>query len=401
MRRIVLFGILACVAYATSANATPEPPGSEVTTTVTPTQIPMRISAIHKADKSYIQALSRMARAIEEGSGKQIRPELLTNGKKGSEEETLQEQIHGTLEAGFTSAFTLSHQVSAFRVLGIPLLFNKPEHVRDWMGSPLDLALREAAKAKKLKILGYASYGFYGVLSWRAGEKAPIPDSASDPPSLDNLQVRIPRDAWMTVVHQTLGLKPFALPTMDLAGAVSAGWIKGVVATPELLQGTDFPMTGGAYFNMRHLHGWSIFSVNLDWFEKLPPDLQTVIENGVTSVLPKTLEQSMAQEAKLLKEWSSDGHLQILTPSPGETASKVRKMALKTASEMETLLNQPGAVTQLWEQNLQSASVTKPKPEGGATTQAPQGKQKKGSGDKPNGTKKTGISSSKSDGAKP
>ncbi|MBF0440062.1 MAG: TRAP transporter substrate-binding protein DctP [Magnetococcales bacterium] len=332
MRRFLLLFVVLAVVSA-SVQAAPPTEGG----------IPMRLTAIHKADMLYVQALAKLTRAIDETTGKQIRPERFTSGQKGSEAETLLEQIQGNLEGGYISAISLAQQLPAFQTLAIPLLFTKPEHVRAFIGSQLDIALRETAKSKKLLVLGYASSGFYGILNFRPGE----PKEA--PPSLSNLIVRIPKNPWMVEVHQSLGLRPFTLPSADLPDAITSGWVQGVSATPEILNRTSFiNTTASAFHHTRHLHGWMVLVLNLEWFNRLNPDLQTAITNAANSVLPQSLEQSLAQEQKILNKWSSDKLFSILTPEPTD---EMKNLALKTAGEMEKLLNLPGVITQGWEKN--------------------------------------------------
>ncbi|MBF0213715.1 MAG: TRAP transporter substrate-binding protein DctP [Magnetococcales bacterium] len=319
--------------------------------------IPMRLAALHKGDVTYVQALTRLARAIEEGSNKQIRPELLANGKKGSEESALQEQFQGNLEGGFYSALTLARQLPAFRTLTTPLLFNRPEQVRAFVGSPLDATLRELAKSKNLLILGYSSYGFYGVLNFR-------PAGSGKTPSFQELTARVPDDPWMIELHQALGLRPSALPSADLSEAISAGWIQGVVATPELLNRASFANTNAAAFHLtRHLHGWMVFAIHLNWFNGLTPEQQELITKAAASVLPQNLDLALAQEQKILNKWSSENHFSIQTPSGNELVTKpLKALTQKHAQEMESLLNAPGAVIQLWNQNQQAASQNRREP---------------------------------------
>ncbi|MBF0272022.1 MAG: TRAP transporter substrate-binding protein DctP [Magnetococcales bacterium] len=321
--------------------------------------IPMRLAAIHKGDVTYVQALTRMVRTIEESTGKKIRPELLANGKKGSEETALQEQLQGNLEGGFYSVLTLTRQLPAFRALATPLLFTRQEHLRAFVGSPLDLALREHAKTKKLLVLGYASYGFYGVLNFRPAQQP----SGEHSPTLTDLATRVPNDPWMIELHQALGLRPSFPPAADLSEAIASGWIQGVVATPELLNRTAFANTSAAAFHhTRHLHGWMILTVNLNWFNGLAPELQEAITKAAAT-LPQSVDQALAQEQKILGKWSSENHFTNLTPSSSEVATKaVKALAMKNAREMEPLLNLPGAITQLWNQNQLSSTQGRREP---------------------------------------
>ncbi|MBF0628853.1 MAG: TRAP transporter substrate-binding protein DctP [Magnetococcales bacterium] len=345
MRHLLL---LLCILalFATPAHAEPAPASTPASAPATPggDAIPMRLAAIHKGDVIYVQALTRLTRAIEESTGKQIRPELLANGKKGSEETALQEQFQGNLEGGIYSTLTLARQVPAFRTLATPLLFTRPEQLRAFIGSPLDLALRETAKSKNLLVLGYGSYGFYGILNFRP---------SGGTPNLNELTTRVPNDPWMLELHQAFGLRPTTLPAADLSDAITSARIQGVVATPELLNRTALANTNAAAFHQtRHLHGWMIFVVNLNWFNGQTPELQQAIQKAADTLLPQSVDQAMAQEQKILNKWSTEHHFAILPLTSKELATQpVKALVMKNIKEMEPLLNQPGAITQLWNQN--------------------------------------------------
>ncbi|NGZ06338.1 MAG: hypothetical protein G8237_08270 [Magnetococcales bacterium] len=321
--------------------------------------IPMRLAAIHKGDVSYVQLLTRLARTVEENSNKQLRPELFANGKKGSEEQALQELSQGNLEGGFFATLTLARHLPAFRALATPLLFTRPEQLRTLFDSPLDHALREYAKSKNLLVLGYASYGFYGLLNFR-------PAPSGKPPTWNGLTTRVPNDPWMLELHHALGVHPSILPAADLSEAIHAAWIQGIAATPELLNRTAFANANAtAFHHTRHLHGWTIFAVNLNWFHGLPPQHQETIQKAATTLFPAALDQAMAQEQKILNKWTTENHFPITTPASSELATGAMKgLAQKNAQEMEQLLNQPGVVVQLWNQNqlpTRSATPTKPR----------------------------------------
>ncbi|MBF0260949.1 MAG: TRAP transporter substrate-binding protein DctP [Magnetococcales bacterium] len=322
----------ACIAPLHAEPATPPPDAGET--------IPMRLAAIHKGDVVYVQALSQFAKTLEESSGKKIRPELLTNGKKGAEETALQELFAGNLEGGFFSPITLARQVAPFRALVTPRLFTRPEQVRGLTGSALDTALREAAKGKNLLVLGYGSYGFYGVLNFRA--------AASGTPTWNGLPTRVPNDPWMIEVHQALGLQPSSMPASDLTEAISTGWVQGIAATPEMLNRTAFANANAkAFHQTRHLHGWMVLVVNLEWFNKLPQTLQEGITHAAASVLPRVMEQAFSQEKKILDKWSAEYHVATPTPTDPELATEpLKALSQKTIQASETHLNQPGVVAQ-------------------------------------------------------
>lgn len=352
--------------------------------------IPMRIAALHGNEFYYIQALEKLAVAIDSESEGRIKVELLLAGAAGSEAEALKKLIRNRLEGGFTSANTLAHSLPAFRLLTIPLLFTAPSHVKRFIGSQQDMLLRETANEKNLKVLGYGSYGFYGLLSFAKAAKteASYIDPGTKPedgsseaisemvadmrspnygtfapqpkPSFAGLAVRVPKDKWMEHIHEPLGIKQLLVPIADLPDAIESGWVEGVVSTPESFDNTSYPQTATYYFDIRQQHGWSVFTVNKKWFSQLPHDLKLVVSEAVASLSQEMLDIAFHREQITKAAWSRAGWPQIIVPAPEELEAAFRPLVFKIAREVGKIVQSPRQIQELWENNRSSQSSSWP-----------------------------------------
>jgi TRAP-type transport system periplasmic protein len=331
--------------------------------------IPMRITGVHSRNFGYIQALETMATTIDEASDGRIKVELLIGGEGGSEVEALKKQIHNKVEAGLTSATTMAYSLPAFRLLTIPLLFTAPSHVENFINSPLDMAIRETANKKHLKVLGYGSYGFYGLLAFEPvdedddGETTSVDEIAKlvsreqvfgdqEPlRSYVGLSVRAPVDRWMWKIHKALSIKQVIVPVADLPQAIESGWVEGVISTPETLAKTPYPKTASHYFDIRQQHGWSVFTVNNRWFNKLPEDLQQIVESAVQAASSEMRKNAFYQSYTTRSAWSDDDWPQIVQPEAAELEASFRPLVFKTARKLERKLGMSRAVSRLWEKN--------------------------------------------------
>ncbi|MBF0448540.1 MAG: TRAP transporter substrate-binding protein DctP [Magnetococcales bacterium] len=333
--------------------------------------IPMRLTAIHGGQFAYIQALERMATTIENQSQGRIKVTLLLGGEAGSEVEALKGQIHNRIEGGMTSAATLAFSLPAFRLLTLPLLFTEPNHVKQFVHSSLDSAIRETAQDKQLRVLGYGSYGFYGLLAFQKKEidppanplaLSPEPNTPNDGlnaqalPSYVNLAVRAPRDQWIENIHRALPIKLVQVPVADLPEAIESGWVEGIVSTPETLSNTRYPFTASHYHDLRQQHGWSVFTVNADWFSGLPTDLQSIVERAADLATKQMLTAAFNQEYRVRNQWLAANWPRVVIPEPAELEAAFRPLSFRTIHKLERLLNTPKAIARLWDANQKPRS---------------------------------------------
>ncbi|MBF0455935.1 MAG: TRAP transporter substrate-binding protein DctP [Magnetococcales bacterium] len=376
--RLLLLAPLLLLLGPTSGGAAPastSPDGS-----VPPDDaIPMRIAALHGRSFGYVSLLDKMAEEIQIRSQGRIRVELLVGGEGGSEAEALKKQIQNRIEGGLTSATTLAYSIPAFRLLTLPLLFTAPGHVEQFIHSPMDQLIREKAHSRNLSVMGYGSYGFYGLLSFVQGRASPPPQKSGGngdaidqmvealnqnnsyaPPSFKGLSVRAPKDRWMEKVHKALHVKQVLVPIADVPDAMDSGWVEGVVSTPESLALTPFPKRAGHYFDIRQLHGWSVFTLNKNWFDALPADLQPLLSEVIATYSQQMRKNAYHREATIKETWSHTLGLPISEPGPVELESLFRPLVFKTAQRLERRLERPRDVRKLWERNRSPKSVNRP-----------------------------------------
>ncbi|MBF0589719.1 MAG: TRAP transporter substrate-binding protein DctP [Magnetococcales bacterium] len=303
----------------------------------------MRLAAVQGQDMTYVKALSEIAAGIGQRSGGRIRVEVSSGGRMGSEARALKRQINGRIHGGFTSGVVLAHTLPSFRLLTIPRLFTNNEEVLAFPGSRLERAMSATARRRNLKVLGYGSLGFYGVLSLRWGERRmeALPR---------DLYVRVPDESWMRKVHAAMGWRPVYAPMDDLRTATATGWVEGIVATPESLAGA-FPPEGSDFFHqIRQMHGWTVFTVNNGWFRRLPPDLKSIVSDVVREVSARALRGALQREAQILGLWVSRGWASATRSSAWLPSKAERKVALTAIRKVERKLRIKGDVKRLWEQ---------------------------------------------------
>ncbi|MBF0623304.1 MAG: TRAP transporter substrate-binding protein DctP [Magnetococcales bacterium] len=345
--RILFFaGLLAVLPRgALSAVAQKDPPQDAAV---------VRLGAVEGSRIGFVKGLGSMATGIQKGSGGRLKVELLTGGATGTEADLLKDIIQGRLQGGFVSATIMAHSLPAFRMLLLPRLFNDYAQVAKFTGSALDHSLRQTASRKQLQVLGYASYGFYGLLDF----------SRASPRILTDLMVRVPKDAWLERAYQAMGFTAHYVPADDLSTALGSQWVTGVAATPEMLANTSLPKQAPRFHATRHLHGWTVLVVNLPWLEGLPDDLRKVVTDAGVGVTRSALGQAQTREEQILAQWSQTGSPVVIPPpTPSDEPPDPALRALiqeETPAIEQALQQQQGLLIQLWDQRQDQPPIPAP-----------------------------------------
>ena len=327
------------------------------------TPIPMRIAAVQGMDMVYVATLKKMARAIEKASKGMVEVELVTAGKPGPETDILKALIKKRLQAGFVSVTVVAQSLPAYRTLNLPFLFSSYRNVNAFIDSPLDNAIRGTTAHKNLRVMGYGSYGNYGLLV--AGE-------VFDWENVLTQTIRLPKNDWLKKVHKRLGLKPLYVPSVDLAAAMESKALFGVLATPELLQHSGLAKPGTTFIQLNHLHGWSVFMVSAKWFKGLPAKIAEDVEIAIQVALRNGLKRAAWRESAVLAKWKQDGPLffGVKHLPRSEQKATLRPTVYRAARRIEKQLDQPGLIKRLWENGIEkqltviptSTTITPPDP---------------------------------------
>ncbi|MBF0145260.1 MAG: TRAP transporter substrate-binding protein DctP [Magnetococcales bacterium] len=345
MHRLILLALMYLLAPWTMALANDE-------------VIPMRITAVQGEGMVYVRLLHQLKQNIENGTQGRIRVELLTNGAGGSEIDALKNQIRGNVEGGWISVLTLAQAFKAFRVMTLPMVFNDAEQLNHFVGSKLDTAIRATTKTKNIKVLGYGSYGFYGILLFENMKKQKTRPGNDALDWMNHQTIRVPEDDWIGTVQATLPGKKVQVPSVDLMKAMDSGWITGLLITPELVANKELMQKAAYFLNLRHLHAWSAFSVNQTWLESLPREYQKVVQHEVRAMCQQALDGGLAHHDALVAHWYETRHPRVVQTSWDRMAILVQPLVEKTIQQMERLLGPSSRVSILWENNYKFSNTS-------------------------------------------
>ncbi|MBF0414925.1 MAG: TRAP transporter substrate-binding protein DctP [Magnetococcales bacterium] len=311
----------------------------------------MRIMAVQGEGMAYVRQLRQLQKNIEERTHGQIAVELLINGVGGSEADALKNQTNGTVEGGWISGLAMAQTFRAFRALMLPLVFNDIEQINSFIDSPLDQTVRSTTLSKNLLVLGYGSYGFYGIMFFDT--RVPT-NGHNDGNALEIMRDRtvlVPGDQWVEAVQGSLPGKVKRTPGLGLKQVIDAGGGEGLLVTPEMVSNTVWTGKASHFLNLRHLHGWSVFSVNRVWFETLSAKHQQIVKQEVRAMCQRALSSGLTFHDTLVQKWYSRRQPMVVQASWDRMAAMEEGLVKRTSLELEGFLASKGRIRLLWEAN--------------------------------------------------
>lgn len=215
----------------------------------------------------------------------------------GSEQEITQQVVRGRLELAGVSYTGASVLVPEAAVLNMPYLWVSDAE-RDFVTDNYALpVLKELYEAKGLVILGLGEVGWNDVVCKTA---------CVSPADVKGMKVRVSPAASSRVFWQALGANGVQMPLSEAWPALQSGLVEGAdlpflyyITTPAVQSAPHYVMT-------RHLHHGSTFVANKAVWEKLSPELRTVVINARPEVA--AMRKAVADEEKpKMEEYRAKG----------------------------------------------------------------------------------------------
>ncbi|MBF0423964.1 MAG: TRAP transporter substrate-binding protein DctP [Magnetococcales bacterium] len=332
----------------------------------------MRIMTQHGEGMAYVGLLNQLKQNIESRTQGQLVVELLTSGKGASDREIMTNQMRGTLEGGWISGLTMAQRIPSFQILNLPLVFNDANQLNRFINSSLDKAIRKMAVEQNLMIMGYGSYGFYGIMIFDEAETNSSRQKSVDALEyMGNRMIRVPGDAWVAKMQETLpGKVVRGNHSVDKKAVLNQA--SGLLTTPELIASSEWLGRVTHFLNLRHIHGWTVFSINRAWFETLPPHQRMVVGQEAEVICQKALQAGVLRHDNLVQQWYIRRHPLVLQASWDRMAQLMGTLIEKTSTQLEGLLALKGLVRALWDVNFRLGMSTGSRAPKSEVTEAPQ-----------------------------
>lgn len=194
------------------------------------------------ADHPVHAGMLAFAGEVEARSKGRLRVRVHADGRLGNERELVELLQIGSIDVTKVSAGQLESFAPAFRLFGLPYVFDDSAHFWRFAESDSGRALLGIARDRRIVGLTWYDAGARSFYLSRRVDRA-----IRSPADLRNLSIRVMPSASAIAMVRTLGAKPVPLPFGELYTALDAGTVDGAENNPPSLYASRQYEVAGSY----------------------------------------------------------------------------------------------------------------------------------------------------------
>ncbi|SBW12931.1 TRAP dicarboxylate transporter, periplasmic solute-binding component [uncultured Alphaproteobacteria bacterium] len=231
----------------------------------------LNINTALTTDDPLYKGLESLKASVEARSQGRMAIRLFPGSQLGKDEDVLEQARAGAANAVVVDGGRLAVFVKDFGILSGPYLTSGYADARKVVTSPLfdDMAAR-LAKSARLQVLSF---------NWWQGERHLLTNKpVSRPADLAGVRMRTPgAPVWMETIR-AMGATPTPMAWADVYSALQTQVIDAVEAQVPAAYGARLYEVTKVMTKTGHFNLITGVVTSAAWFEKLPPELQTILK---------------------------------------------------------------------------------------------------------------------------
>ncbi|MGC9329064.1 MAG: DctP family TRAP transporter solute-binding subunit [Candidatus Hinthialibacter sp.] len=282
---------------------------------------------------------------VEEKLGEQLKIRLVTTSSlsKNNQRTELEMVQSGTLGGSWESSILLTLADPKWTVWSLPWLFHSYEEAEQVCESDLGEAMLQSLEEKGIVGLGYGFNGFRRLTN----SKRP----AATVKDIQNLKIRVPSIQMYISLFRAWGADPSSMNFGDLVAALRVGGMDGQENPLHVID------SRGLYELQKYLTLWEysfdpiIFCLSRQVWDRLTPDVQTVLRDAAREACRHQRRVVMENEAKHLETLRAHG-MEVAIPSQ-EAIAEFKQLSQSVYDEYEPVIGK-----ELLDQFIQQTAQT-------------------------------------------
>lgn len=247
-----------------------------------------------------IAAQDVLAKEVSEATGGKFTIDVQTNGTLGSDAETVEATIMGTMDMTGTAAATLATVDPNWYILDIPYVFTSKEQAREALDGKLGEYLSKSLEESNGMIcLGFGESGMRN-LSNNSKE-------ITSPADLSGMKIRVLENKYHLATFQALGANPTAMSFSEVYTAMQTKQIDGQDNPITITSTNKFYEVQKHYTLTEHMFCANTVTVNAKWFNSLPESYQTILRDAVKNMIKEQRRLIDENEKAYVKEMEEKG----------------------------------------------------------------------------------------------
>lgn len=275
---------------------------------------------------------ARIVDKVSERSGGKLILEPYYSGQLGDYIQVYEEVQMGSID--ITSQSIPSQFDDRLNITCVPYSVTSYDQVEKiWLdGGFGESTLKDIYRDQKMELLSPIPYGFMGI----GGSKLGSLDTILDPGVKQDCLVRVPVIDTYIAMGQAMGFRTTTLPYGDLYTALQSGVADGWMGGTAYVSWTSFKDVISQYVDAKYVHEICMSAMNLQTFEKLPEEYQTILEE-VFSEEAKLCGREINDLSETAMKDMEDYGITVMNPTPEQLepmAEHVRKEVWPLYEEM-------------------------------------------------------------------
>ena len=256
----------------------------------------------------YNLGLVKMSELVAEKSNGAVTLDVFGNSQLGNERDLLEGLQLGSLQITCVSTAPLAGFTDSFLVFDLPFIFETTEQARAVMDSEVGTEILNSVEDQGMKGLAWFENGFRNVTN----SKLPI----TVPDDLKGIKIRTMENQMHMEAFRVMGADPTPMAMGDVFTALQQGTIDAqenpvpIINTNKFQEVQDYiSMTG-------HLFSPAPVFISTDYFNSLPAEYQTAVQEAATEAVPYQREQIDEQNVTGLESLQAAG-MEVNEPEKG------------------------------------------------------------------------------------
>ncbi len=215
--------------------------------------------------------LEEIKRRVEKESDGRIKFKLYLGGTLGGEVEMVRSLRRNRIQGwgGSTAALAEGAGLDAFQVFDLPFMFQSDAEA--------DFVMDEHLQGPMTELLAENGFefGYWHINGWHsfATKGAPI----HTPEDIKKYKMRSQESPVHLAMFKALGAQAISMPVPEVLGALQTNMVDGFSNTPLFTAATGWYEGIDHYTISNHMFQPAIIIFNKEFYDSLPPELQTVL----------------------------------------------------------------------------------------------------------------------------
>lgn len=253
----------------------------------------LTIGTVAPADSPWSALLTQFKTEVEKKSAGQVKVKIMLGGVLGDENEMVTKCARGQVQGVGASTGAIASKVPEVNLIELPFLFKTVEEADQVIDKVLAPRLEKSFLNRGL-VLGFWSENGYRMFATR---DKPI----KKPSDLKGLKMRSQESPVHLAMYRAFGASAVPVPTTEVLQALASGNVDGFDQAVLYAIAAGWHKSVKHFTLSQHIYQPAAIIYNKAWFDKLPKNLQTLLQTEGRAVQDKGRKAVRAIQPELLE----------------------------------------------------------------------------------------------------